>query len=285
MATTIPVGTGRLILGNNLSEFGPSAILGTTSNDTIYGYAGNDSINGFAGNDYIDGGIGNDTLMGGPGADTLVGGAGDDFLDGSIGTDVIFGGSGFDTALYSSVAGFNTAAANSVEFPLLFLVGTAGADNLVGTPFNDTIVGGAGADTLTGGTGMDFFRFNNLGDAFDTITDFTPGQDKIQLSTAFNPTPGGIPTAYLSTSIPLELFTGGNNNTANLFIGAYPDLTGQNSGAGVIGGPIFVYSTAGSASPGLLLVDIDGRNFPATLQPLLTLTGAPALTLNDFVVV
>ena len=282
MATTIFSGTGRLILGNNLSE----TILGTTSNDTIYGYAGSDSINGFAGNDYIDGGIGADSLSGGTGNNTLVGGAGNDFLDGSLGTnDVIFGGSGSDTALYNSLAGFNTAAANSVEFPLLFLVGTAGADNLVGTPFNDTIVGGAGADTLTGGTGMDFFRFNNLGDAFDTITDFTPGQDKIQLSTAFNPTPGGIPTAYLSTSIPLELFTGGNNNTANLFIGAYPDLTGQNSGAGVIGGPIFVYSTAGSASPGLLLVDIDGRNFPATLQPLLTLTGAPALTLNDFVVV
>jgi len=226
-------------------------------------------------------------LIGGTGNNTLIGGAGDDFLDGSLGTnDVIIGGAGSDTALYNSLAGFNTAAANGVETPFLVnIVGTAGPDNLVGTPFNDTIVGGAGADTLTGGTGMDFFRFNNLGDAFDTITDFTPGQDKIQLSTAFNPTPGGIPTAYLSTSIPLELFTGGNNNTANLFIGAYIDLTGQNSGAGVIGGPIFVYSTAGSASPGLLLVDIDGRNFPATLQPLLTLTGAPALTLNDFVVV
>jgi len=283
MAITIFSGSGRLILGNNLSE----TILGTPSNDTIYGYAGSDSINGFAGNDYIDGGIGDDTLIGGTGNNTLVGGAGNDFLDGSLGTnDVIFGGSGSDTALYNSLAGFNTATANGVENPFLVnVIGTAGADNLVGTPFNDTIVGGAGADTLTGGTGMDFFRFNNLGDAFDTITDFTPGQDKIQLSTAFNPTPGGIPTAYLSTSIPLELFTGGNNNTANLFIGAYPDLTGQNSGAGVIGGPIFVYSTAGSASPGLLLVDIDGRNFPATLQPLLTLTGAPALTLNDFVVV
>ena len=190
MATTIPVGTGRLILGNNLSEI----IDGTFFNDTIYGYAGNDSINGFAGNDYIDGGIGNDTLMGGPGADTLVGGAGDDFLDGSIGNDVIFGGAGFDTAIYSSVAGFNTAAANSVEVPLLFLVGTAGADILVGTASNDTITGGGGPDTITTGLGDDTIRYTNINDGgtflfnfdsnvsfaaavaaggFDIITDFT----------------------------------------------------------------------------------------------------------------
>jgi len=191
MATTIPVGTGRLILGNNLSEI----IDGTFFNDTIYGYAGNDSINGFAGNDYIDGGIGNDTLMGGPGNNTLVGGAGNDFLDGSLGTnDVIFGGAGFDTAIYSSVAGFNTAAANSVEVPLLFLVGTAGADILVGTASNDTITGGGGPDTITTGLGDDTIRYTNINDGgtflfnfdsnvsfaaavaaggFDIITDFT----------------------------------------------------------------------------------------------------------------
>jgi len=165
MATTIPVGTGRLILGNNLSEI----INGTPSNDTIYGYAGNDSINGFEGNDYIDGGIGNDTLIGGTGNNTLVGGAGDDFLDGSLGTnDVIFGGAGFDTALYSSVAGFNTAAANGVENPFLVnIVGTANADNIVGTPFNDTISGLGGDDTISGLGGDDSINGGSGNDSID----------------------------------------------------------------------------------------------------------------------
>jgi len=191
MATTIPVGTGRLILGNNLSE----TILGTTSNDTIYGYAGNDSINGFAGNDYIDGGIGDDTLIGGPGNDTLVGGAGNDFLDGSIGNDAIFGGAGFDTAIYSTLAGSLTAAANSVEmFSVVNLVATAGPDVLIGTSAPDTITGGAGSDTITTGLGNDTIRYTNINDGgtflfnfdsnvsfaaavaaggFDIITDFT----------------------------------------------------------------------------------------------------------------
>ena len=191
MATTIPVGTGRLILGNNLSEI----INGTFFNDTIYGYAGNDSINGFEGNDYIDGGIGDDTLIGGPGNDTLVGGAGNDFLDGSIGNDAIFGGAGFDTAIYSTLAGSLTAAANSVEmFSVVNLVATAGPDVLIGTSAPDTITGGAGSDTITTGLGNDTIRYNTIADGgtflfnfnsnasfnnavaaggFDIITDFT----------------------------------------------------------------------------------------------------------------
>ena len=209
MATTIPSGTGRLVLGNNLSEI----INGTVFNDTIYGYAGNDSINGFEGNDYIDGGLGNDTLIGGTGTNTLLGGAGDDFIDGSLGTnDVIFGGAGFDTAIYSSVAGFNTAAANGVEVPLLFLTGTAGADILVGTASNDTITGSGGPDTITTGLGNDTIRYTNINDGstflfqydsnvnftaavaaggFDIITDFTglgvAGGDIFNFASTFTP--------------------------------------------------------------------------------------------------
>jgi len=221
MATTIPSGTGRLVLGNNLSEI----INGTVFNDTIYGYAGNDSINGFEGNDYIDGGLGNDTLIGGTGTNTLLGGAGDDFIDGSLGTnDVIFGGAGFDTAIYSSVAGFNTAAANGVEVPLLFLTGTAGADILVGTASNDTITGSGGPDTITTGLGNDTIRYTNINDGstflfeydsnvnftaavaaggFDIITDFTglgvAGGDifNFAASTTFTPSASDFANAVL----------------------------------------------------------------------------------------
>ncbi|QHE75912.1 5'-nucleotidase C-terminal domain-containing protein [Hydrogenophaga sp. PBL-H3] len=60
--------------------------------------------------------------------------------------------------------------------------GTTGRDTLVGTAGDDIIIGGAGADTLTGGAGGDIFRFTSTRDAGDTITDFTPYADKLDLT-------------------------------------------------------------------------------------------------------
>lgn len=62
------------------------------------------------------------------------------------------------------------------------LDGTAGRDTLVGTPGDDIIVGGDGADTLTGGGGADVFVYRSMREAGDTITDFTPGTDRIDVS-------------------------------------------------------------------------------------------------------
>jgi len=305
MATTIPSGSGKLVLGNNLSEVIP----GTGTNDTIYGYAGNDSINGFAGNDYIDGGTGNDTLIGGTGNNTLIGGAGDDYIDGSLGTnDVIIGGAGYDTAIYNNLAAFNNAAANGVENPIFVgtsgtvIVGTSGNDTLIGTSGDDTIlglagndtidglagndslVGGPGNDSITGGLGNDIFRFNDLGDAFDTINDFnnTTEADKIHLSTGFNQ-PGA--TNPLVAGTPLVLFTSSPSFTANLFIGAYGNFTGVNSGDGVANGPQFYFNTGAGPELNTLLVDLDGRAGAFTWQPLAIFPNAPAFTVNDFVVV
>ena len=72
------------------------------------------------------------------------------------------------------------------------LLGASGADTLVGGAGNDTIRGGNGKDLLTGGDGADSFVFASAAEAGagisrDTITDFTPGLDKIDLS-AFMPT-------------------------------------------------------------------------------------------------
>ena len=61
--------------------------------------------------------------------------------------------------------------------------GSQGRDTLVGTAGDDVMVGGAGADTLTGGAGSDLFVFNNMRDAIDTIIDFTPQIDQIDLAT------------------------------------------------------------------------------------------------------
>lgn len=62
------------------------------------------------------------------------------------------------------------------------LTGTAGRDTLVGTPGDDVITGLSGADRLTGGNGRDTFAYTSLRDGSDTITDFVPGTDRIDLS-------------------------------------------------------------------------------------------------------
>jgi len=69
------------------------------------------------------------------------------------------------------------------------LNGYAGNDTLDGGLGNDTIVGGLGRDILTGGGGKDIFDFNLARETGltsttrDVISDFTRGQDKIDLST------------------------------------------------------------------------------------------------------
>jgi predicted extracellular nuclease len=63
------------------------------------------------------------------------------------------------------------------------IAGTNGRDNLIGTPGDDVMIGGFGSDSLTGAGGADIFVFNNMRDAIDTINDFTPAIDRIQLTT------------------------------------------------------------------------------------------------------
>ncbi len=59
------------------------------------------------------------------------------------------------------------------------LQGGGGDDTLTGNGGRDTLDGGAGNDILTGGTGNDVFIYNT---GYDTITDFTIGTDKIDLT-------------------------------------------------------------------------------------------------------
>lgn len=77
---------------------------------------------------------------------------------GSDGADVLTGGTGGD-----------------------LLMGFDKADSLDGGAGDDRLVDGAGVDVLTGGAGADTFVF--VGDGrLDTITDFTLGEDRIDLS-------------------------------------------------------------------------------------------------------
>lgn len=65
------------------------------------------------------------------------------------------------------------------------LIGGGGNDVLAGNQEEDILEGDGGRDTLTGGDSADTFRYLHVSDStsthFDIITDFTHGQDKIQI--------------------------------------------------------------------------------------------------------
>ena len=60
--------------------------------------------------------------------------------------------------------------------------GTAGADTITATSGDNLFIGGVGADRLTGGPGSNGYVYQSMRDAGDTITDFKPGLDRIDLS-------------------------------------------------------------------------------------------------------
>jgi len=66
------------------------------------------------------------------------------------------------------------------------LTGGRKADSLAGGAGDDTISGGKGADSLEGGAGGDVFHVPELKgpDAFDSVFDFTPGEDKLDFGLA-----------------------------------------------------------------------------------------------------
>lgn len=98
-------------------------------------------------NPQVGAGDGADVLAGGDGNDRILGGAGHDVLYGGADNDLLFGGSQ-----------------------------------------NDTFYGGTGRDLMAGGTGADRFVFTAVADSplgstsRDMITDFTNGEDRINLA-------------------------------------------------------------------------------------------------------
>ena len=83
------------------------------------------------------------------------------------------------------------------------IYGYGGNDTLNGGAGNDTLYGGVGTDKLTGGTGRDTFVYAN-GDGKDTITDYTAGQDTLQISS------GAIGKTALANSNKDLVFTVGS---------------------------------------------------------------------------
>lgn len=127
---------------------------GGAGNDTIYGGQGNQLLSGDDGDDVLFLGIGADTAFGGSGADVIHGGRGAQILDGGAGNDTVRGGTG--------------------------------AQLLMGGDGRDRLKAGRGNETLLGGAGRDVFAFADGVRGHVTISDFAPGQDRIEVARGIN---------------------------------------------------------------------------------------------------
>ncbi|WP_019866778.1 ExeM/NucH family extracellular endonuclease [Methylovulum miyakonense] len=119
--------------------------------------------------------------------------------------------------------------------------GTAARNVLAGTAGKDRITGFGAADTLTGGLGNDEFVFTSVTDGIDTITDFTLGQDAIDL-------------AALLLSLGYE--------------GGDPIADG-------------VIKFAASGSNVIVYIDADGSAGPAVQRALIVVRNISAIDLNN----
>lgn len=171
---------------------GDNRLLGTDGDDTFFGNAGDDTMIGGAGGDAYDGGAGIDEvsyetstrsvridlqnprfLYGDAVGDTFTGveifRTGDmiDQLRGDAGANIFYGGGSTDR-----------------------LYGRAGDDFLFGQAGTDALYGGLGADRMTGGSDArrDRYIYFNMAESGvgagsrDIITDFVPGEDRIEIS-------------------------------------------------------------------------------------------------------
>ena len=225
---------------------GDDMLDGSVGNDVVKGGIGNDTINGGDGNDFLSGGRGDDNFNTGAGDDVVLGGAGDDRIGGMAGRDVVMAGAGDDfiawndptgdvvlgdggndTILGGNVAAdeihggagddliraFATSPASATASDRLF--GDAGDDTVIGGNAADTIEGGRGDDFMTGNAGADVFIFRDNRTGDDTITDFDPSEDVVQLvgfDTSFDPL-----AALSATSRGAELDLGQGDSV--LFVG------------------------------------------------------------------
>ena len=229
------------------------------------------------------------------GGDIIIGGAGSEFIEGGLGADQINGAGGFDYASYANAAAgvrvdFTNAATNTGEaagdvisnveaFYLsahgdifigqtgqnIVFAGNGGDALFGGVNANDWLFGEGGADflsggnfddLLSGGAGADTYAFASwVGNGFDSILDFSSGQDKIQLT-------GSGFGLLAGTAIV---------NGVNFIAAASPFAT---SAQGTL-----LYATGF----GILYYDPDGSGAGAAIA-LAQITGAPVVTAGDFVV-
>ncbi|MFT3735768.1 MAG: ExeM/NucH family extracellular endonuclease [Rhodocyclaceae bacterium] len=126
------------------------------------------------------------------------------------------------------------------------LNGTAGRDVINGSAGDDVIIGGEAADTITTGAGKDEIVYQDMRDAGDTVTDFTPASDRINLH-----------------ALLASLGYGGSDAVADGYVRV----------------------VAGSGGV-IVQIDTDGAGGPATFRPLVLLRGVSLAAIDlsrDFI--
>ena len=101
--------------------------------------------------------------------------------------------------------------------------GTGGRDAIKGTAADEIIYGGLGSDVIAGGGGKDLFVYRSMNEGVDSITDFTPGQDQVDLRsllanigyTGSNPfADGWLRTIASNSGVSIQVDADGSGNAA-----------------------------------------------------------------------
>ncbi|WPO98927.1 retention module-containing protein [Pseudomonas sp. HR96] len=175
----------------------------TTAATLTAASTGDHVLAGSDGNDVLTAGAGNDSLFGGKGDDLLIAGSGNDLLNGGDGNDTvsyqnatagvhvslaIAGQQNVMDGKYDTLVSIENLIGSSHDDVLIgndkgnVLNGGLGNDTLIGGSGNDTLIGGMGNNTLTGGGGSDTFLWQQGNTGHDTVTDFKPGSNTLDLS-------------------------------------------------------------------------------------------------------
>jgi Ca2+-binding RTX toxin-like protein len=160
------------------------------------------------------------------------------------------------------------------------LYGGAGGDRLLGGDGNDRLFGGDGLDYLTGGTGSDLFVAEIGGGkiankqgmiSVDVITDFKPGEDKIDLT--------GLDANMAMAGFQKFNWVGNasGKNAGDLSVQRFGSMDAAEAALGMeldgfdgkspFGGPVSV-----------VLGNVDGGAYDFAL----VLVGTPTVTVSDF---
>lgn len=284
--TDIPVLSGFGLTPDSMLNFFQShrfdpliSLVGNLGNDKLYGSSRGDHLNGKAGADIMMGYGGNDRYF--------VDNVGDRVIEAEgQGTDAIFAsvsytlrsGQEIETIRTEILGGTTAISLAGNEYGQIIqgnagtnklygfggndtLFGYGGNDTLEGGDGNDKLHGGLGADTLIGGAGDDIF-------VFDTAI----GAGNVDVIADFSNVSGNNDVIHLENAIFTKLVATGVLNP-NFF-------AANTSGRAQDPDDYIVYDT----DAGYLFYDADGSGAGSRVH-IATITGFPALTAVDFIVV